>query len=50
MVLVLDIFMFLIGWVVINRNKKVLKYGKIVIKKDKFKFEDERMCYICNII
>ncbi|MDW0050247.1 hypothetical protein RHK18_20195 [Clostridioides difficile] len=38
------------GWAVINRNKNILKYGKIVTKKDKFKSEDERMCYICNAI
>ncbi|MDI7818078.1 crossover junction endodeoxyribonuclease RuvC [Clostridioides difficile] len=50
MVLALDVSMSSTGWTVINRNKKVLEYGKITTKKDKFKSEDERMCYICNTI
>lgn len=50
MVLALDVSMSSTGWAVINRNKKVLEYGKITTKKDKFKSEDERMCYICNAI
>ncbi|MCC0682493.1 crossover junction endodeoxyribonuclease RuvC [Clostridioides sp. ES-S-0005-03] len=50
MVLALDVSMSSTGWAVINRNKKVLEYGKITTKKDKFKSEDERMCYICNTI
>lgn len=50
MVLALDVSMSSTGWAVINRNKEILKYGKIVTKKDKFKSEDERMCHICNAI
>ncbi|MCC0783502.1 crossover junction endodeoxyribonuclease RuvC [Clostridioides sp. ES-S-0108-01] len=50
MVLALDVSMSSTGWAVINRNKEILKYGKIVTKKDKFDTEDERMCHICNVI
>ncbi|EOY7170407.1 crossover junction endodeoxyribonuclease RuvC [Clostridioides difficile] len=50
MVLALDVSMSSTGWAVINRNKEILKYGKIVTKKDKFDTEDERMCHICNTI
>ncbi|MCC0662483.1 crossover junction endodeoxyribonuclease RuvC [Clostridioides sp. ZZV15-6597] len=50
MVLALDVSMSATGWAIINSNKEVLEYGKIVTKKENFDTEDERMCHICNAI
>ncbi|HBE8644529.1 TPA: crossover junction endodeoxyribonuclease RuvC [Clostridioides difficile] len=50
MVLALDVSLSSTGWAIINSNKEILEYGKIVTKKENFDTEDERMCYICNTI
>ncbi|VIF90067.1 Holliday junction resolvase [Clostridioides difficile] len=50
MVLALDVSLSSTGWAIINSNKEILEYGKIVTKKENFDTEDERMCHICNAI
>lgn len=50
MVLGIDASMSSSGYSIVTQDKEVVKYGKIITKKEDFKDDVERLTYICNTL